>query len=111
MEQRYFERLSVPVQASIRFKTHSIDNLTAGNCSFGGMLLEANTIGIWGNDIATLNDIVTLNVTMLSQKFQMRGVVVHVSEQGIGIMLLELNINYYNLLLSQLSGEIREQYA
>lgn len=111
MEHRYFERLSAPVQVSISFKTHTIDNLVARNCSFGGMFLEAKSIGICCNALANRDETVTLNVTMQGQDFQMRGLVVHVSEQGIGIMLLELNIKYYKLLLSQFSREIRKKYA
>jgi hypothetical protein len=105
MEHRYFERLSIPVQVSIRYKNHTIDHLTAYNCSFGGMFLDAKIIGI------CCNDIVTLDVSMEGEDFPMQGLVVHVSDDGIGLMLLELNINYYNRLLGQLGSALYKQLA
>ena len=111
MEHRYFERLSVPAEVSIKFKTHCIDNLSARNCSFGGMFLDTKIIDTWGNDRFTPSDMLGLNVTMQGQDLQMQGFVMHVSDQGIGVMLLELNIKYYKLLLSQFSRELHKKSA
>lgn len=88
-EQRYFPRLRISFEVDIYRDRYLLGRFKTRNISFDGMYLETNGIAFDNNDIIGVH--LALSDTTPIQ----RGIVTHVSRNGIGVVLIDFSKEVY----------------
>lgn len=85
VEHRHFPRMRVSMEVTVFRRDRLVGQLMTRDISLSGMLLQT--------DPAKLNphEMVVLRVWMKGVEYVLRGIVIHASQGGAGIMLIDMN--------------------
>lgn len=93
MEHRYFPRVEIALAAKLYRNGKLFGNFMTRNISLEGMFLETGDIAL------DRNDIVHLRLGILQEEYLIKGVVVHIGNGGIGILMIDAT--FFNLIKAQ----------
>jgi hypothetical protein len=85
MEHRYYPRLIAPLEVDLYRRDERLGRYQTRDISLDGLFLKTGPIGL------AAGDGLRLRLGMCGDKFWMQGIVAHVREEGLGIMLHPLN--------------------
>jgi hypothetical protein len=85
VEHRHFPRMRVSLEVAVFRRDRLVGQLTTKDMSLSGMLLQTEPAKL------NPNEMVVLRVWMKGVEHVLRGIVVHASQIGTGIMLIDMN--------------------
>lgn len=88
MEHRYFPRMQIALGVDVFRSRRLLGYFKTRDISLEGMFIETGGIGL------ARNDIVRFRLQMIEDESFVRGIVVHVSKEGIGINLIDTTLFY-----------------
>ncbi|MGA7979953.1 MAG: PilZ domain-containing protein [Chromatiaceae bacterium] len=93
MEHRYSPRVQGALDVEISCKGRHLGRFRTRDVSFEGMFFETGAADLEPNDF------LGLSLKVNGQSYSMRGVVVHGSREGVGVMLVGEYLGYCRLIL------------
>jgi hypothetical protein len=96
MEHRYEMRKPIELSVEIAAYGRRMGRYRTRNVSYSGMFIECLLIPVY------VNNVVHLSVFHGEQQFDLRAVVIHRNNRGIGVMRLDYNEGYARFVMDEL---------